>query len=541
MSPAAEPGLPRWVLVLAVGVPVALGTFSGAYRHTFDAWVHIFFGDHYLRGWFELWEPRWYGGFSVLSYPPLAHQLVAAVGALVGVEAGLQVVMAAAMVATPLAAASFARAVLGQRAVGTALVLAALWPTAHRFAWVYGQLPMLVATPLALFAMAALKRALDSGRPVEFALMTALLGSTAAAHHVSTLFAALGCVIVTLGHFAVSEERGKVFVRALVAGLCAALAVGFVIWPFTQYAALPPQTEIPHISRDPIWARPWSLEVAEQVLLVALGLVGSVVAAVRARTSLGLALGVLLFAVLSLGMTTPLPELLFRSQARWLTYDKFHHWAALFGAVLLAPVLARVRAQWLVLATLLPFTMVNVAHRATEQLQPPFVHDLAGPLEVLSAPGAERYRHLALGFGDQFCRFDVYGRSPNVDGDYHTARSDPLLRSSGIGTLDASKYYPEGRRVLETILGRADELGLRWVLVYDAWYFEPVMAAGYDLKDVWPSGVSLFEKASVPALPPAVVRDERFALQWGVVPGACLALAMALAWASRRNRASSAG
>ena len=43
----------------------------------FDTFVHIFLADHYRRAWFDLWEPRWYLGFSVASYPPLIHQLIA--------------------------------------------------------------------------------------------------------------------------------------------------------------------------------------------------------------------------------------------------------------------------------------------------------------------------------------------------------------------------------------------------------------------------------------------------------------------------------
>jgi len=36
---------------------------------TYDAFVHIFFADHYARSWFDPWEYRWYTGFPVTSYP----------------------------------------------------------------------------------------------------------------------------------------------------------------------------------------------------------------------------------------------------------------------------------------------------------------------------------------------------------------------------------------------------------------------------------------------------------------------------------------
>ncbi|MDH3539338.1 MAG: hypothetical protein OEP52_05035, partial [Acidimicrobiia bacterium] len=67
----------------------------GSFRHTYDAYVHIFFADHYTRGWFTTWEPRWYTGFTVTSYPPGTHQLTALLSKLIGLEAGFAVVQLA--------------------------------------------------------------------------------------------------------------------------------------------------------------------------------------------------------------------------------------------------------------------------------------------------------------------------------------------------------------------------------------------------------------------------------------------------------------
>ncbi len=55
----------RWLspplLSLAVNLPLALfGLTDGSY----DAYAHIFFADHYRRWWFNLFEPRWFGGLA---------------------------------------------------------------------------------------------------------------------------------------------------------------------------------------------------------------------------------------------------------------------------------------------------------------------------------------------------------------------------------------------------------------------------------------------------------------------------------------------
>src|SRR5438093_6763225 len=46
-------------------------------RLSYDAYTHIFLADHYRQNWWSLWETRWYLGFSMNSYPPLVHQLIA--------------------------------------------------------------------------------------------------------------------------------------------------------------------------------------------------------------------------------------------------------------------------------------------------------------------------------------------------------------------------------------------------------------------------------------------------------------------------------
>ena len=62
---------------------------AARYRLSYDAYVHMFFGDHYRMHWWSLWDGRWYTGFSVTSYPPLVHQLIGGLSYLVGIDARL--------------------------------------------------------------------------------------------------------------------------------------------------------------------------------------------------------------------------------------------------------------------------------------------------------------------------------------------------------------------------------------------------------------------------------------------------------------------
>lgn len=539
---AADADLERlaWATAASLGIFAA---FSGFHRHAFDAFVHMFFASHYAGDWFELWEPRWYGGFSVVSYPPLAHQLVALGSKVLGYEAAYVTVMVTAMVLTPWCVGQAARAFVDDRAAAWAMLAASLWPTAHRFAWVYGQLPMLVATPFALVAMGRLHQFVVQGRVTALLAFVACVGATAGAHHVTSIFVAGGCLLVGIRHLLSPGAGGRkqVVLRGLVAAAGAAIAILGVIWPFWRFAQGAPQTEIPHVSRDPLWLRPFSLELVEMgvVFTVAAGLTLWALLKQRALALAVVAFGAVGLSVLSTGTTTPLPSILFGSQWRWLTYDKFHHWAALLMCVPLGAALASVAwrqsrlAGW-VAALLLPFAVFLVGHKTGEALQPPYVHDLVPVLEVVNRPDAHQYRHLALGFGDQFCRIDIYGQSPNADGDYHTARNDPTLRESGVATLDASKYYPKGFEVLKSVLQRADALSLRWVFVNDEAYYPPLFESGFELAEVWPNGISMFERVEVP---PLVENSNHLkSLHWGLVPPLTALAAVVLMSLARRAR-----
>ena len=77
---AATPLLPprlKWALIITALFHGGLLLF-GTYQSTYDAYVHIFFADHYRRDWFSTWDQRWYTGFSTVSYPPGTHMAVAA-------------------------------------------------------------------------------------------------------------------------------------------------------------------------------------------------------------------------------------------------------------------------------------------------------------------------------------------------------------------------------------------------------------------------------------------------------------------------------
>lgn len=540
---------------------VLLAALGGYQTRAFDSYVHMFFADHYVRDWFNLWEPRWYGGFAVTSYPPLAHQVLALFSIPLGLERAYLLLTALIYLGIIFQlrrlAAIFAPKDRIQAVQDWALVLGIFLPTVHRFAYVYGQFAMLFATPFALWAMVRLHHFLRDGGPKNLGLFLSLVATTACAHHVSTIFIAGGCILISFRHLLQwLKERpiglGRLVLRAGLAGFLSAVTIITVIWPFWSFAQGEPQAEIPHISRMPFMQRPVNLEWLEHIAYLGLGALLVLAHGIGRRWLLALlAAGVVFLSTLALGMTTPLPQLLFGGQAHWLTYDKFHFWSSLLLSVLMAERLAalgslllvrlqvrgmRLSSVHLAIALgvlLMPLALVEVGHKGSELLQPPPVKDFSKLLSVLRQEGAENYRHLSLGFGDQFCRLSIWSNSANVDGDYHTARNDPALRQSGMATVDASKYYPAGPKMLTHVLGSAPKSGLRWVFVYDEWYYPYLFEAGFDLKEVWQNGVSLFEFSDAPKVPldrlgPKALQTTVWRYLWGIIPITALCLSLFL-------------
>lgn len=71
-------GLQLLMVALAFTVMFHGGLMPFTLGNAYDAYIHMFFGDHYHRQWFDPWELRWYTGFATTSYPPGTHMAIGA-------------------------------------------------------------------------------------------------------------------------------------------------------------------------------------------------------------------------------------------------------------------------------------------------------------------------------------------------------------------------------------------------------------------------------------------------------------------------------
>ncbi len=180
-------------MLLSLSIVLTL-LFHGAllvdqnFARTYDALVHIFFGSHYAKDWFDPWEPRWYTGFLTISYPPLVHQLIAVFSKLVGLKAAYGIVQMVALLGLNIGTYRFSRLLFTPRASGYASLIVVVSSALIEAVHVFGQLP----TTLALAGLLnMIPFALDyvrSGRLTQLIRSAAWAGATTAAHHVTTIF-----------------------------------------------------------------------------------------------------------------------------------------------------------------------------------------------------------------------------------------------------------------------------------------------------------------------------------------------------------------
>ena len=154
----------RLLVALVVATALHGGLLvAGSFRRTYDAYVHLFFADHYARSWFSSWEPRWYTGFTTVSYPPAGHQLLALFSRALGGGYAFVPVMLGATLLLVVGVYRFSRLWFGQRAAGYAAILAALSSSIAETIHVFGQLPTILSISLLLNALPFLHRWISEG------------------------------------------------------------------------------------------------------------------------------------------------------------------------------------------------------------------------------------------------------------------------------------------------------------------------------------------------------------------------------------------
>lgn len=556
---------------------------SGTYRGTYDAYVHIFFADHYSRDWFSTWDQRWYTGFSTVSYPPGTHMSVALLSKVTGsLLSGFVITQISALLLLTVGVYRFSRLWVDERAAANASLLLAASSSISQTVHLYGQLPTTFALAFLLNAIPFLERWIRFGRRRDLVVGIITLAACTAGHHVTTLFGSifflgpvLVCTLLDLsreplddepedGHLISVTRRTAIplmarrtrrimgpVVRGMVLGPCILVALIGVVLPYWAWSASDPivQTPIPHGSRANFladanlglifFAIPWGM----MFFILPYALMRS---ATRRLWPLGASIG--LAFVLGTGGTTPVPRMLLGKAFDILTLDRFTFWASILILPLAGTFVTSLEEgsirNWLertggrmlsrAAVGLLAIAMISIAlFASTLSRHRPFQPDPIDPNPIVAfmeKDQHERWRYLTLGFGDQVAWVSAQMTATQVDGNYHSARRLPELTSTSVERLEGAKYRGiSGLGSLQQFLEVPEKYNLKYVFSNDTFY-DPLLASlGWRELGPLENAIVVWEKNDIAPLPANLPERQVPTWQrmmWGAVPPTVISMAI---------------
>ena len=532
------------------------------FEKTYDAYVHMFFADHYANFWFESWNPKWYTGFTITSYPPLVHQIVALFSKVVGLKLGFYIWSLCAVFLLVRGVYKFSLIWVSQRAAGVAAILSVFGSSIVEALHIFGQVPSLTGIAFLLNACPEIYKWFRHGRWINFFLAISLLTVTTTAHHVSTIFGMVFFVLpiiataiidlcisdvgsinqVTLKGFV--NKAIKTLPKAISFGIITIIITLLVIFPYWYWSKTDPisQVPIPHGSRENFILEP---NLGMIFFLIPWGMMlfflPYLFKRIMVRRNIFLAVSICLAFLLGTGGTTPIPRMLLGNTAYdILTLDRFTFWASMlslpfWGAFIDQLIrgdyktylenLGGIRLQKLILSFfVLGIIVSNVLIVNLGNIKPfqPETIDIKPITNFLSSDQHYNWRYLTLGFGDQMAWLSANTDALTVDGNYHSARRLPELTTRAVERLENAKYQKmEGIGALSDFLTTPEKYNLKYVFSNDKFY-EPVLHFnGWTKVQVLENNIVVWEYPDVAPLEkylptkniPKVQR-----LMWGILP-----------------------
>lgn len=461
--------------------------------------LHLFLADHYAKNFFELWNTGWYGGFEMTTHPPLAHQLVGLLARLplssstsLGVERAYALWVIAAGILTVSGAVIISYRVAGLEAAGRASWLVATSPLIWMYLFPLGQLPFMLALGLALVAASC--ALID--RPRSWGAFSALSIAALCCHTSAFALVPLATLGVLIFH---RWKTGRVPVKALaLSGAAIVVLAGVALAPFIINAL---QGEFRSVALEKkIFGRP-ELVICT-VLVGALGVLSIVWAEAKvSRFFVGLA-------ALCLPLTVVTPgarDKLFVVISVLLMLG--------FSCVSLNVLRARVTCGVIAVMSLLSAAVLGPPPDEVSRHHRTAMREVAS---AMSQAGSEKYRYVTLGMGPERYELGRRVRATTIDGGLPWLAST-ALQGTPYPSFDELPLGEEGGlTAFRSMLERAAQTGLRWVISSDLRSNRVLEENGYVLRSAFKQYVFLWEKESVAQ----VTIDQRSvkSLAWSLVP-----------------------
>jgi hypothetical protein len=527
---------------------------------TYDALIHLFFADHYANSWFEPWNYKWYTGFSVMSYPPLVHQAIAALSLIWGLKFGLFTVALISIILFVTGAYRYSLLITSNKTVaGYAAILSVFSSSFVETLHIFGQLPSIVGISLLMHSLPEIYLWLKTGRYKFFFTSLSLISVTVTSHHVTPIFGMIffifpliGTVIMDIAREEVDSYKDisfslfliiflKQLKRNLAFGFSALLVIIFCIFPYWINSKKSPITQvpIPHGSRDNF------LEVTSS------GLVFFIIP-----------WGILLFILpyifyryfskryLFFGLSFIILVILGEAAFEILTLDRFTFWATVMSIPIFGEFIYRfVKGDLKILVEkkfgvvyhkllgtlfasiyifMIIFTMSLGHFRPTQ----PQKIKMLPIVNFLSRDSHDHWRYLTLGFGDQMAWLAAQTNALTVDGNYHSARRLPELTTRPIERLENSKYKGvAGIGSLQQFLTTPEKYNLKYTFSNDKFYDPVLFFCGWQRLSKLENGIMVWEKLNVPPISTFLPKEDVsiwLKVMWGIIPFLTVVIAFIL-------------
>ena len=574
---------PHLLLALAIALVYHGGMAFFTFKRTYDAYVHIFFGDHYARSWFDPWDYRWYTGFTLTSYPPGSQQSIALLSPFIGLQNGFIVVMTCSMLFVIIGIYRFSKLWVSEEAAGYAALLAVFASGIAETIHVFGQLPTMFSLGFLLNAIPYVRHWLDEGDWKSLLYAWALNAATTAGHHVTTLFGAIFFIAPLILAAIVDQFRrplpdeptqrpGQVTrenlrplvmrrvrriipitSRAAIYGVGLIMALFIVVLPYWLWSKADPITQvpIPHASRDSFIANP-NAGLVFFVIPWGLSLLALPYAFYKGLTTKAwpIALSLAVCFGLGTGGTTPIPKMVLSGAYYILTLDRFTFWGTILSMPLLGEFVVSLRHRGLAkyireqlgdsawraiqLSLLLGYLVASIFILNLTQFRhfEPEPIDMQPIVNFLQKDQHSNWRFLTLGFGDQMAWLSAQTMSMTVDGNYHSARRLPELTSTPVERLEGAKFRGiPGIGSLQQFLAVPEKYNLKFVFSNDEFYDPLLYFSGWHRVQRLENGIMVWQREDIPPVPEVLPRQQIPVYQeilWGLLPMTTIVIALTL-------------
>jgi len=540
---------------------------------TYDAFVHIFFADHYSRFWFEPWDYRWYTGFLTTSYPPLVHQAIALISLIFPLKVAFCIYAILIIQLLLIGVYRFSKLFFNKSIAGTAAILTVVLTSIIETLHVYGQMPTLTGLAFLLNALPFLYQYIIKRKLIYLVMALSFLAVTVCSHHVTAIFGMVFFIAPTI-YMALSDEVAAIkqpstfllFLKHLLLTafkkkvqlflfglLMIVIAIG-LIFPYWYWSKTDPitQVSIPHGSRDNFFQFPSSGLIFFVIPLI---LVFAVLPAIsytitKHKRFLAWAISFFLCLLLGSGGSTPIPKLILGENAfNILTLDRFGFWASIIAIPFIANFIysflyGSIKDYWhkrfspkihFILSTFSGFSyllfIIFIYHLGSFRPLQPKEIDIDPIINFLNRDEHMRWRYLTLGFGDQMAWLSANSLAATVDGNYHSARRLPELTSRPVERIENAKFSgKEGLASLNDFLSNAQKYNLKYVFSNDRYYDPLLYYTGWNRTIKLENGIMVWEKGNISTIKPVPKKELHPLLKkaWGIFPLTSLIVVMLL-------------